>query len=64
MLTAHVTEGVGSTRSAVPVLPQVRFCGPPAEPGVLVSVHRAFHECRCYAFWAIHGFGILVPRNR
>src|SRR4030095_3728346 len=29
-------EAVGSARSAVLVLPPVRFCGPPAEPGVPV----------------------------
>lgn len=32
---------VESARSAVPVLPPVRFCEPLAEPGVHVSMHRA-----------------------
>ena len=38
---------VESARSAVPVLPPVRFCGPLAEPGVRLSTHRALHGwCR------------------
>lgn len=43
-LRAGVVE---SARSAVQVLPPVRFCGPLAEPGVRVSTHRALHgHCR------------------
>jgi hypothetical protein len=56
---------VGSTRSAVPVLPPVRFCGPPSEPGVPVSVHRALHECRyAVSVWIGQGVGMFAPRNR
>ena len=35
---------VRSTRSALPMLPSVGFSGPPAEPGVPVTEHRALHK--------------------
>ena len=65
VLPRREPEGVGSARSAVSVLPPVRFCGPPSEPGVPVSVHRALHECR-YAvwFWIGQGVGMFAPLNR
>ena len=34
---------VGSGRGALPGLPRVGFRGPPAEPGVRLSTHRALH---------------------
>jgi hypothetical protein len=35
---------VRSTRSALPMLPLVGFSGPPPEPGVPVTEHRALHK--------------------
>ena len=35
--------GVGSDRSALPVFRPVGFCGPPSEPGVPITEHRALH---------------------
>lgn len=35
---------VGSDRGAVPAFPSVRFPGPPSEPGVRLSTHRALHK--------------------
>lgn len=65
VLAGGVLEAVGSTRSAVSALPPVRFCGPPSEPGVPVSVHRALHECRyAVVVWVSHGLGMFVPRYR
>ena len=53
------------TRSAVLVLPPVRFCGPLAEPGVRVSTHRALHGlCRQAWLARVQEFGILEPRYR
>jgi hypothetical protein len=40
---ASATVWVGSDRSALSVFPLVGFCGPPAEPGVRLSTHRALH---------------------
>lgn len=50
-LTAHVE----SARSAVLVLPPVRFCGPLAEPAVRLSTQRALHGYRPVA--------VLKPRE-
>src|SRR6266542_922155 len=36
----------GSARGAVPAFRRARFPGPPSEPGVPVSRHRALHEAR------------------
>ena len=59
------TGVVDSARSAVPVSPPVRFCGPLAEPGVRVSTHRALHGLCCQAWLAIaQGLAILLPRCR
>ena len=44
-LVVHVAGGaVRSTRSALPLLPLVGFSGPPPEPGVPVTEHRALHK--------------------
>jgi hypothetical protein len=53
---------VESARSAVPVLPPVRFSVPLAEPAVRVSTQRALHGCCRQAGSAAHGLGILLPR--
>lgn len=37
-------SAVRSTRSALPMLPLVGFSGPPPEPGVPVTEHRALHK--------------------
>ena len=37
-------RSVRSTRSALPMLPLVGFSGPPPEPGVPVTEHRALHK--------------------
>jgi hypothetical protein len=42
---------VGSARGAVPGLLGVRFPGPPAEPGVRFSPHRALHEWLLFSQW-------------
>ncbi len=57
------TGMVESARSAVPVSPPARFCGPLAEPGVRVSTHRALHGLFRQAL-AVgrYGFGIFWPR--
>ena len=39
-----LAEVVGSGRGALPGLLPVGFPGPPAEPGVRLSPHRALHE--------------------
>ncbi len=47
VLTSREPKGVGSTRGAVSGLLPVRFLGPPAEPGVRFSPHRALRKgCR------------------
>ena len=49
-LGGHVVP-VGSARGAVPGLLGVRFPGPPAEPGVRFSPHRALHEWLLFSQW-------------
>jgi hypothetical protein len=57
---------VRSARGAVPVFRPVRFPGPPPEPGVHVSVHRALHTSRLGVMVpqaaACHGDGMTAPR--
>ncbi|MGF6889211.1 hypothetical protein ABIA39_008674 [Nocardia sp. GAS34] len=56
---------VESARSAAPVLPSVRFCGPLAEPSVHVSLRRALYGVCCQAWLAVaEGVGIVLPRSR
>ena len=56
------TWWVGSDRGALPGLLLVGFPGPPAEPGVRLSAHRALHGCcRQAGFAGAQGVGI-VPR--
>ena len=45
VLTRRQPRGGGSTRGAVSGLLPVRFLGPPAEPGMRFSPHRALHKC-------------------
>jgi hypothetical protein len=57
---------VRSDRGALLVLPPVGFPGPPPEPGVPITEHRALHKPRQgfdvpYAP-AGHGVGMRVPR--
>ena len=52
---------VGSARGAVTALLSFRFPGPPAEPGVRFSPHRALHEVvavQAGAPGGVHGVGI------
>lgn len=50
-----ISDTPRSARSAVLVLPPVRFCGPLAEPAVRLSTQRALHGYRPVA--------VLKPRE-
>ncbi len=53
---------VESARSAVPVLPPVRFSVPLAEPGVPVSEYRALTASAVQAWLRrVQGLGIVLP---
>jgi hypothetical protein len=62
MASATTAPSVESARSAVPVLPPVRFSVPLAEPGVRLSPHRALHGLCLQAWLRLQGVGIVLPR--
>src|SRR5690348_13810151 len=52
LLVGFAFGAVGSARGAVPVFRLVRFLGPPAEPGVPITEHRALHKSRLGGGWS------------